>query len=111
MLFHLSLYVQVNRLEVTGSHMVLTLHCKLLELLQREWEERRDVGSDHAPEVQQQLFAGVSVEDPHLLAELYVAHSKQTQMRGGGAVTPTEQVKMRVQSYTDMLQVSVEALH
>lgn len=66
------------------------------------------MGSDHTPEVQQQLFTGVSVEDPHLLAELCVVHSNQTQMAGGGAATPTEQVKMRVQSYADMLQVSIE---
>lgn len=106
--FLLSLLYQVNKLKVTGSNKVLSLHCKLLELLLREWEERGEVGSDHTPEVQQQLFTGVSVEDPHLLAELCVAHSNQSQQSGSGAATPTEQVKMRVQSYADVLQVRTE---
>lgn len=57
------------------------------------------------PELQQQLFAGVTAEDPHLLAELCVAHSNKTQTGGGRDATPTEQLKLRVQSYADVLQV------
>ena len=101
------LWLQVNSLEVTGSDKVLALHCKLLELLLREWAERKEAGSDHTHDVQQQLFTGVSAEDPHLLAELCVAHSNHVQSAGGGVATPTEQVKIRVQSYADTLQVSV----
>lgn len=95
----------MNRQEVSGSAKVLSLHCQLLELLLHEWEERSDIGSDHTPELQQQLFAGVSAEDPHLLAELSVAHSNQVQAAGGGAATPTEQTRMRIQGYADVLQV------
>ena len=95
----------MNRQEVTSSDKILSLHCQLLELLLHEWEERSDVGSDHTPELQQQLFAGVSAEDPHLLAELCVAHSNQAQAAGGGAATPTEQTRMRIQGYADVLQV------
>ena len=95
----------MNRQEVTGSDKVLSLHCQLLELLLHEWEECSDVGSDHTPELQQQLFAGVSAEDPHLLAELCIAHSNQAQAAGGGAATPTEQTRMRIQGYADVLQV------
>ena len=92
---------------MTDPSKVLSLHCKLLELLLREWEERGDVGSDHTPELQQQLFTGVTAEDPHLLAELCVAYSNKTQTSVGGAATPTEQLKMRVQSYADVLQVCI----
>lgn len=95
----------MNRREVTGSDKILSLHCQLLELLLHEWEERSDVGSDHTPELQQHLFAGVSAEDPHLLAELCVSHSNQAQAAGGGAATPTEQTQMRIQGYADVLQV------
>ena len=97
----------MNRQEVKGSDQVLSLHCKLLELLHHEWEERSDVGSDHTPELQQQLFTGISAEDPHLLAELCVAHSNQAQAAGGGVATPTEQTRMRVQGYADVLQVRI----
>ena len=95
----------MNRQEVTDSDKILSLHCQLLELLLHEWEERSDIGSDHTPELQQQLFAGVSAEDPHLLAELCVTHSNQAQVTGGGAATPTEQTRLRIQGYADILQV------
>lgn len=95
----------MNRQEVTSSDKILSLHCQLLELLLHEWEERSDLGSDHTPDLQQHLFAGVSAEDPHLLAELCVAHSNQAQAAGGGAATPTEQTRMRIQGYANVLQV------
>lgn len=95
----------MNRQEVSGSAKVLSLHCQLLELLLHKWEERSDIGSDHTSELQQQLFAGVSAEDPHLLAELSIAHSNQVQAAGSGAATPTEQTRMRIQGYADVLQV------
>ena len=82
-----------------------------MELLLGEWEERKEAGSDHTHEIQQNLFTGVSAEDPHLLAELCVAHSNHAQTTGGGAATPTEQMKLRVQSYADVLQVRETGLH